>query len=221
MNFKAYPELCFEDIQLKDEAEFIRLFTRMAELGILTPQQFFTAVDTGKLPDTETDDFLTEHKKYTKEREDGNFLPLVGASMQDPAIAGQAPAAAGGGAGRPKGAKSPQTKTKKVKPIGASISMADLRGNTIAATALLDELESKSLKRHKLKELNDNQKHVCQLLAQAIMLNEPKESWKKSVNNYLKNIKSPSEEKLNEVEGLADEHQVSSFEATLLYLSKV
>lgn len=221
MNFKTYPQLCLEDIQLKDEAEFIRLFTRMAELGILTPTQFFTAIDSGELPDVTTPEYLQEIKEYTDQRNDGLFLPLVGASMQD--SNGQTVLTGGPSkpAGRPNGSKAPQTKTKKVTPIGASISMSILRDNTIASASLLEDLENKSCKRYKLKKLNDNQKHVCSLLAQAIMLNEPQDNWIKSVNSYLKNLKSPSEEKLNEVENLANEHQVSSFEGTLLYLSKV
>lgn len=230
MNFKTYPQAVLEDIQLKDEAEFIRLFTRMTELGILTPQQFFTAVDTGKLPDISQPEYMQEIQKYTDQRDDGLFLPLVGASMQDPT--GQAalglpgapkptkPSGPTKSAGRPKGAKAPQTK-KKISPIGASFSMLALRDNTIAATDLIEGIEAKTKKKHKIKELNDNQKHICQLMSQAIMLNETKENWNKSISSYLKSFKSPIESVLNDVEAIANEHSISSFEASLLYLSKI
>lgn len=228
MNFKTYPQLCLEDIQLKDEAEFIRLFTRMAELGFLTPAQFFTAVDSGKLPDVSTPDYINEIEEYKDQRDDGLFLPLVGASMQDPTgqvalglPGAKKPAGPSKVAGRPQGSKSPQTKTKKVKPIGASFSMTELRANTIASGSLIEDLEAKALKKHKLNELNDNQKHICELLAQAIMLNEPRDKWKKSTASYLKSMKSPSEEKVNEVEIIASKHEVSSFQGTLLYLSQI
>jgi len=223
MNFKTYPELIFEDIQLKDEAEFIRLFTRMAELGILTPQQFFTAIDTGKLPDTSQPEYIQEIQKYTDQRGDGLFLPLVGASMQDPngeGATGAGPSGPTSPGGRPKGSKSPQTKTKKTKPIGASISVVKLRDTTAASVSLLSELEKKSLKAHKKKSLNENEYRLCELTAQAIMLNEPRVKWKAAVPKYIKSLQSPSSESLANVETLAQEHSITSFEATLLYLSQ-
>lgn len=231
MNFKIAPQIYFEDIQLKNETDFIRLFTRMVELGILTPKQFFKALDTGELPDTETDDYLTEIKEYQEQRTDGLFLPLVGASMQDPngvdamgnpAIPpkpGAKKPSSGKSAGRPAGSKAPQT-TKRISPIGASVSVAKLRDNTIAASVLVSSIEKLTKKKNKLKELDSDQKDFCNILAQSIMLNEDKEKWESVASEYLETFKSPTIGVVIKVEALAQEHNIGMYDATLLYLSQ-
>ena len=214
MSFKTYPTAHFEDISLKDEAEFIRLFTRMAELGILTPKQFFEALETGKLPDTDSDEYKGEIELYKQQRDEGLYKPLIGGAKD----AGDAPT--GNSSGRPAGTKAPQ-KQKKVKPIGASFSMSALRDNVIAADNLNQVVINKLKKSKKLKELDDNQTNFAKIISQAIMLNEPKEEWKNSVDNYFKAVKSPSSEILAEVDTLSFEHDIDLYEATLLYLSKI
>ena len=214
MNFKVYPKVHFEDISLKDEGEFVRLFTRMSELGLLTPRQFFEALETGKLPDTETVEYKAEIEEYKRQRDSGLYTPLIGgAKTQDGEPTGNSP-------GKPAGTTTNQ-KTKKVKPIGARYSMASIRDNYVFADKLVKAVEQAIKKSNKIKELNSAQLNFCQLLAQSIILNESRGEWISSVPSYIKEVKSPKNEVLDAVNNIAEEHNISLFEASILFVSEI
>jgi hypothetical protein len=107
LGFKNYPEPQFEDIDLKDDVQYSRIFNRLMELGILTPEEGLKAIESGRLPTPEESELSQE--KYRQLRDQGYYQPLIGGG-----------AAPSGGAGRPAGTTGiPQT-TKNVNPIGTS-----------------------------------------------------------------------------------------------------
>src|SRR5690606_3920278 len=124
MGFKNYPKAFFEEVDLQDEVKFHRIWTRLLELGILTPEQTFTTMKTGVLPDEEELD--EAQKAFVKKRKDGYFNPLVGgvpqvASPNSSIPNGKKPAGApnpnASNNGRPAGSTSPKS---TVSPIGTS-----------------------------------------------------------------------------------------------------
>ena len=108
VGLKNIPTPSFEDIALKDETNRNKIFGRLMELGVLTPEQGFKALETGKLPDpTQMDD---DHKDYKAKRDAGLYQPLIGGGAQEDT-------------GRPEGSTGiPQT-TKKIGPIGSKASI--------------------------------------------------------------------------------------------------
>lgn len=76
MGFKSYPTPYFEDVDLKDEDSFSRIVVQLTQLGILTPSEAFTAIDTGRIP---TEDESIESQQKLKDLKDkGYYQPLLG-----------------------------------------------------------------------------------------------------------------------------------------------
>lgn len=76
MNFKSYPKPYFEDFDLKDPAEFNRTVTRLAEIGLLTPEETFEAIESGRLPTGEESALSQESFRELKDK--GYYEPIIG-----------------------------------------------------------------------------------------------------------------------------------------------
>lgn len=76
MGFKSYPTPYFEDIDLKDEDSFSRIVVQLTQLGILTPSEAFTAIETGRIP-TE-DESVDSQEKLKALKDKGFYQPLLG-----------------------------------------------------------------------------------------------------------------------------------------------
>jgi hypothetical protein len=156
MGFKTFPEAKFEDITFKDQTEFSQLVTRLGEIGMLTPEEVLTAMESGRLPSAEES---VEHQQTFKELKDkGLYQPVQGgiadqlkladtnnkAAMEQMKVGNDAkleqqkitnqvkvqqkklPKANG----RPPGGGTPtkvRKKTKKLTPIGAEIDIDNLQ----------------------------------------------------------------------------------------------
>jgi len=69
LGFKNYPTPKFEEILLRDNTQKYRVYTRMAELGLLTPEELFQALNSNRLPDKEAS--MESQKQYLNDRDDG------------------------------------------------------------------------------------------------------------------------------------------------------
>jgi len=120
IGLKNYPTPYFQDFDLDNDLEYSKLFTRMMELGILTPQEGFEAIKTGRLPSEEESE--EAQQKYKGLRDKDYYKPLLSKPETEE--------------GRPTGTKAPQS-TKKVKPIGANVlySLTKIKDNLLLAQA--------------------------------------------------------------------------------------
>ena len=76
LGFKNFPTPHFEDIDIKDAIQFNRIYTRLIELGVLTPEEGVRAIETGRLPDSEES---VESQGNLKPLKDGGFYePVIG-----------------------------------------------------------------------------------------------------------------------------------------------
>lgn len=75
MGFKNYPTAHFKELNLKDELEFSKLYVRLNELGMLSPEETFEALESGRLPTKE--ESLESQTEYRKNRDLGRFSPIV------------------------------------------------------------------------------------------------------------------------------------------------
>lgn len=207
MGFRDVPELEFEQIDLNDETQKDRVFLRLAELGILTPEEVFTALDSGVFPERDT--ALQHQKDYKALRDKGMYLPLVGASVQD------------GGDGSPGGTGGSKPKTK-VSPIGtkSSVSATKVTELTIKGGALKNKIEAALKTRFKVKKLNSAQEMFIETLAKTIIVNEPDEKWFDSIVGYIKSPKEMNVEGAREVDAIALESDLSSYEAAIVFKSR-
>jgi hypothetical protein len=79
MNFKSYPEAFFEDIDFKDQDLWNRILAQFAQMGILTAEETFNAVETGQLPTNE--ESLLSQEKFKEAKDKGFYEPIVGGSQ--------------------------------------------------------------------------------------------------------------------------------------------
>lgn len=88
VGFKAVPTANFQEIDLKDDVQFNKIYTRLMEIGVLTPEQGMKVMQTGVFP--EAADLKDSQTEYHKERQDGLWNPLVGGMPQVTSAEGDA-----------------------------------------------------------------------------------------------------------------------------------
>lgn len=221
VGFKTYPTIEFEEINLKNEIEFSKLYTQLYSLGVLTPEQTLDAIQTGQLPTKE--ELLEAQEIYKKEKDSGLFTPVVGGPKGG--AQGNNPMSPGG---RPSGTKAPKS-TNTVSPQGtktktkskASFSQSKLKDLLLAS----DKIESKLIeglkKKFKIKELNEKQQQIVAMILNSILTNEKPEDWESNIKSYIKEPKEPNLSIANEMDEIAIEHSVNNNLAALLYHSKI
>ena len=76
LGFKGYPTPHFRQISLRDNVVKDRVYTRLLELGVLTPEETFDAIDKGILPNKEN--ALKGQEEMRELRDKGYYEPLMG-----------------------------------------------------------------------------------------------------------------------------------------------
>jgi hypothetical protein len=211
MGLKNYPSPSFEPIELKDNTNNNKIYARLMELGILTPEQGFKVLETGKLPDPEL--MHEAQEEYKKKRDEGQYQPLVGGGKQDE--------------GRPEGATAPQT-TKNVGPIGSkasvetpeNFSVSRVKDNMLLAQALEREVIDQIKDIHKIKKLTKLHKEVIADTVTMIMANEEPSKWLETAQAYCENPEDKNHKRVSEVNKIAVAHQIDTYLASLLLASK-
>lgn len=212
IGFKNYPTPYFEDIDLKDDIQYSRVYTRLIELGILTPEEGITAIETGKLPDPESS--VQSQQKLRELKDQGYYQPLIGgAKMGEP--------------GRPSGSTGIPQSTKNVKPAGEGrqskatlFDIEKIKDNFILASRLQEKVEASLRERHSLRKLSKQQKDVAFEIVKVITSNESPENWENVISEYLNNPKDRNLNTINDIETIAAEHSIDSYVASILYHSK-
>lgn len=202
LGFKNFPTPYYEDFNLKDDSNSKRIYTRLIELGILTPEEGLTAIETGRLPDKESS--LNSQKELVDYKDQGFYQPLIG---------GAKPAEA---AGRPAGSNNIKQSTKKISPIGASYSCTKVKDNLIDYSKICAEVESQLKKKFKLKKLNQIQSESADDIARTIILNEEKVNWLSSVAKYVENPVDNNFERIEKIKEIAIQHELDLFLASIL-----
>jgi len=76
LGFKNYPTPYFHKLSLKNDDIMARIYARLIEMGILTPEEGMEALDTGRLP-TNTES-IESQEALLKLKEKGFYEPMVG-----------------------------------------------------------------------------------------------------------------------------------------------
>ena len=209
IGFKVFPTPFFEDMDLKTDQNLNRIYTRLMELGVLTPEEGLKAIETGVLPSPE--ESLQSQTSFVDLKDKGFYQPLIGGPKID--------------AGRPAGSTGIKQTTKNVKPVGtsskANYSVTKLKDVVEATNKLGDEVETLLKKKHKLKKLNDKQKEVALDITKIIVANEEKSNWSSKITEYVQSPVDKNTKRIEEIHEIACEHQVDSYMASLLYHSKI
>jgi hypothetical protein len=213
LGFKNFPHPNFEDIDLKDDIQYSRVYSRLIELGILTPEEGIRAIETGRLPDAE--ESAESQIKFKNLKDKGLYQPIIGGAKTQEA-------------GRPSGTTGIPQQTKDVKPIGKgkqskaeSFSLSKIKSNLISAQKLEEEICSSLRKKHNLKKMSNEQKDIADQISKIIISNENPENWIESVAKYIEKPHDTNKNMVSNVLDISDEHQVDAYLASILYHSKI
>jgi hypothetical protein len=225
LGFKNYPEPKFEDIELKDETTYSRIYTRLLELGVLTPEESIEAISSGRLPTAEESKEAQE--RYRDLRDDGLYEPVLGGPFSTEKAAkvaqknNQQSQNVPKENGRPEGTGTPQ-ETKKIVPIGANefkFSLEKIKENLIAAQKLGGEVEAELRKTYKKRKLSKAQKSVASQISELIIANEEPSKWSSRIKDYLKSPMDKNIERVDKIKNISYDHQVDTYLASILYNS--
>ena len=205
LGFKNFPIPHFEQIDLKDNVQYARIFNRLIELGVLTPEEGIKAIETGRLPEEEESKLAQEKFKQLKDQ--GYYQPLIGGAQQQ--------------AGRPAGSTGIPQSTKNVKPIGTSkaFSILKIKENILASQDLEEEVKSAVRKKFNVKKLSNQQKDSAEKISEIIIANESPADWKSCIENYIDDPKDKNQKQIDQINEISLEHQVTSYLASILYHS--
>jgi hypothetical protein len=213
LGFKNLPTARFKDADFKSDANLTRVYSRLIELGVLTPEEGITAIDTGRLPLPE--ESVESQKGFQKLQDDGLYQPLLNKGQQQPA-------------GRPTGTGTPQTtKAPRSTPTAVKASEpkpkinADLVAkNLVKFDNLVVGVETALKEKYNRKRLTKEQKEIIETIAETIATNETPKEWLNKIDNYInKPVQvSANMERINEI---AAEYGLDYKTAILLYHSQL
>jgi len=212
MGFRDCPTPKFEQVDLKDEVQFAKVVTRLAEIGIITGEQAIETLESGLYPDV--NEMEEKQGEYKKLRDKGLFNPLLGGAKQEN--------------GRPGGTKAPQT-TKNVGVTGsgkASIdelySLKEIQGVYAEASKLEQVAEGLLKKKYGVKKLNDAQKDVAFGIAKNIISSNVKNAWETALASFIQDEKMTEDAAFVErVAEVSTNLELDRYNAAILLHSKV
>jgi hypothetical protein len=76
LGFKNYPTAYFDEITLNSDVNLQRIYARLVEVGVLTPEEGLVALDTGRLPNSE--ESQESQQEFKKLKDKGLYEPLLG-----------------------------------------------------------------------------------------------------------------------------------------------
>jgi hypothetical protein len=218
LGIKSPPTAMFKDLDVKDQTQFTKVVTRFVELGIFTPEQGISVLQTGAYPTGE--EITSAQEEFVKARKKGFYNPIVGGV---PTIAPPAPPMPKGGAApavnkTPKAAGRPSgTKGIPLEKARANISMAALTDVMGQVNGLSGHIESLLKQEFNLEDLSEDQKDVASELMIKIVASAPKDSWREIAEKCVKNQDSILDLTTNpEVISLAEDFNMSDLHAAAI-----
>jgi hypothetical protein len=245
LGFKSFPVPEFDKLHYGDESLVARVYTRLIEIGVLTPEEGIRAIEDGRLPSAEESEESQE--KYKKLRDKGLYEPITGGPETQMELADKQgevqkelvkmkPATAPALNKKPSGERGSGTnegvpqKNRIKTPIGENkvkvaasegYSLSKVTENLTLASKLNKDVEAELRKAHNIKRLSRKQKEVAESITELIIANEEPKDWNnKKAKSYVKEPVDKNPDRTEKVEEIAAEHQIDPYLASILYASK-
>jgi hypothetical protein len=211
LGFRSYPEVKMKDIDMRDEAQLMRVSTRLMELGILTPQQGMEMFHNGRFP--EADKISPAQQDFVEERKEGYYNPLVGGvPMIEPEIGGATKTP--NQAGRPEG-------TTGIPIVNAKYSRADIQKTIYEIDQFINEAKGQMLENIESDKLSESQEEMVANLCESIVCSQSKESWSETMESCVKDFNEIENlHTLTQVLEISNDHKLDLYPAAILYHSK-
>jgi hypothetical protein len=243
LGFRSYPTAKFVEIDSKDQAELLRITTRLMELGVLTPQQGLDVFNTGQFPKSE--DIGITQEEFVKERKKGFYNPLVGgvpmithppppmpkgmgAGLPVSGLKNDKPPIAGKPVGKPaaqnstpKSAGRPTGKTStKTKTIKGEYSRANIQSIISKIEHFRTNVESNVKEKYSVESLNDTQKQIVDKLCESIVCSSEILEWNEKLQSCVNDITQIEElQTLNDILDISGKHELETYASAILYHS--
>ena len=218
LGFKSVPTPRFKDADFKDDNVLSRVYSRLIEVGVLTPEEGITAINSGRLPTPE--ESVENQRKLAEYHKEGLYQPLL--NNPNLLIPG------GDGAGRPSGTGGTPKAQNKVAQLGKGpnagvkqkISATKVAENLSKFDILANAVENTLKEKFNKKKLSKEQKKIVQEVAETIGVNEAPEKWLESIAEYISNPVQITEN-FSRVQEIAEVHGVDIKTALLLMHSEI
>lgn len=210
LGFENIPEPSFEDINLKDELEYLKIYNRLYELGMFTDTDVIHAYKTGEMPTVS--ELEENQRRFIKLKEEGLFVENINT---------------GGQAGRPTGTKAPKKQSEPADPSNASekkIPIENLKSGIERIAKLVHSVKETYKEKNNLKRIRGKHEGMAESIAEEIMLQESPDKWSESIARYMDNpfYESGSERKdeILEIKASLSEYNISTIGAIQLFDSQ-
>jgi hypothetical protein len=200
LGFRSYPTVRFQEMDLRDEVQLMRVATRLMELGIVTAEQ-------GRFPDAESLDGAQD--KFVEQRKKGYFNPIVGGI---PMIEDDAPV---------EPADEQKVPGEPGRPIERDVfSRANIQDVIVDVEKLHKLATAKMKEKINKKRLTKVQKEMIDKLCEAVVCGSDKEHWDEKIISCVKDYTNI--ESLGALEGvleISDSHKLEIYPSAILYHS--
>jgi hypothetical protein len=208
LGFKNYPTPRFDDIDLKDSAAYGRVYNRLIELGILTPQEGLLAIQTGRLPNKE--DSLKNQAEFKGHKDAGLYEPLIGGKNRT-----------GNEAGRPQDTTNIQQEAPRQSAEGAlEFSLKKLKDIVLSSSDIQAKVEKEILKVSEKKRSSKATKEQAEQISEIIVANEDPENWESSIGIYVRDPIDKNQERVRKIYDIAAEHNLDTYTASILFAAR-
>ena len=231
LGFKSIPIPKFDDVDFEDNVLMSRVYSRLIELGVLTPEEGFAVFETGRLPTQE--ESQVSQKKFKELRDAGYYQPLVGgaASKNDSSASGDADTnnkksqTTSTSVGRPPGTtglkQSRQRQGVQAAKNTTLFSVKKMKLILAEMTKIENLVQSSLRKKFSISKLNKDQKSVAEELSAKIFMNEAFGDWLLKIDLYINNPDFlPTTNQIQKIDDIAEFHGLDERSACILYHSK-
>jgi len=227
LGFKQIPTPKLEDVDFEDNVLMSRVYSRLIELGVLTPEEGFDVFQSGRLPTAE--ESIESQKRYKDLKDKGYYKPLIGGTKEGDGASGTGgnknPA---GNTGRPSGTSGiKQSIPRKVSaetsnnPINDNVFSCNKMKSVMARlTDIEKKIELSLKKKFKIKKLNTEQLNIVSEIAIIVAQNEKIEDWDLTFEQYIENPSKTNSEIYGEIDNLAILHSLDNRSASILFHSR-
>jgi hypothetical protein len=206
IGFRSIPTPNIQDIDFDDKVAISRIYNRLIELGVLTPEEGLEAIETGRLPNF--DDSIESQRKYQTLRDEGLFQPVIGGKANAPSPNVGRPTGSGG---------EDQVETSRASDKYSMKKLVELMNQYDSLEKLVkSELRAK----HGKKRLTNQQNEYASMLSEMIARNVAPKNWNsKNVQDFIEN--PVDRQHFAHIDEVAASHDLDFKMATLLSLSKI
>ncbi len=222
MGFTNPPTASFSTIKLEDSTQLYRVYTRLCELGILTPMETIDVIKNGIFPNE--DESIEDQDKFIKHKEKERYTPQIfnnpanrNNESNDPdnnPVKNQP--------GRPEGSGVP-IPDRKQRVVGSisQISIAKMQ-DVLGKYDTLKANVSKEIKKHyKVEKLQEGHLDFIDSISKKIIANCPMKDWNRNIKKIIKEKSLPFDEKISaSIDQISEDFDLSDeFMASLVYHS--